>query len=141
MQEWLKEEIATNPENKMVWALKGEAEMNAEKWAEAIEDYKKAIEIDPNFVQCVFNAGRCYYALAMEKQNALADKNNMITNENREKVAVVVKQAKDFYLRARELDPSRDTCNWAYPLYQIFYWLKDEAGMKELESVDPSLAQ
>lgn len=140
-QAWLQEEIATNPENKMVWALKGEAEMNAEKWEEAIEDYKKAIEIDPDFVQCVFNAGRCYYALAMETQNKLADKNNMISNENREKVAVVVRQAKDFYLRARELDPSRDTCNWAYPLYQIYYWLKDEAGMKDLEAVDPSLAQ
>ncbi|MBQ8467063.1 MAG: tetratricopeptide repeat protein [Prevotella sp.] len=140
-QEWLKEEIATNPENKMVWALKGEAEMNSEKWAEAIESYKKAIEIDNSFVQCVFNAGRCYYAQAMELQNQLADKNNMITPQNREKVAVVVNQAKDFYLRARELDPSRDVCNWAYPLYQIYYWLKDEAKMKELESVDPSLAQ
>jgi tetratricopeptide (TPR) repeat protein len=140
-KQWLEEEIAANPQNKMVWALKGEGEMNNEKWNEAIEDYKKAIEIDPDFLQCVFNAGRCYYAMAMELQNKLADKNNMITNENRAKVAEIINQAKDFYVRARELDPSRSTCNWAYPLYQIAYWMKDEASMKELESVDPTLAQ
>jgi len=44
---WIAEEVQSNPGNKMVWALKGEAEMNAEKWDEAVESYQKAIEIDP----------------------------------------------------------------------------------------------
>ena len=138
---WIAEEVQSNPGNKMVWALKGEAEMNAEKWDEAVESYKKAIEIDPEFVQCIFNAGRCHYAAAMELQSKLADKNGMITNENRAKVVEVVEKAEGFYVRARELDPSRSICNWAYPLYQIYYFKKDNAKMKELEAIDPSLAQ
>ena len=137
-QKWLDEEIATNPQNKMPWALKGEAFMNNEKWDEAIEYYKKAVEIDPNFVQCLFNIGRCYYANAMELQNKLADKNGMITDTNRQKVVEVIKEAEGYYVRVRELDPDRNI-NWAYPLYQIYYYMQDKAKMAELEAIDPSL--
>ena len=141
MGEWLDEETAVNPNNSMVWALKGEAKMNEEKWEEAIADYDKAIEAKPDFVQCIFNAGRCYYSSAMDLQTKLADKNGMITNENREKVVEVIKKAANYYVRAKELDPDRASCNWAYPLYQIYYFLKDDAKMKEIEAIDPSLAQ
>ena len=141
MKQWLSEETEVNPQNSMVWALKGEVDMNAENWDAAIASYDKAIEIKPDFVQCVFNAGRCYYASAMELQTKLADKDGMITNENREKVAEVVKKAEGYYLRAKELDPDRESCNWAYPLYQIYYFLRDEAKQKEIEAIDPSLAQ
>jgi tetratricopeptide (TPR) repeat protein len=115
--------------------------MNAEKWDEAIASYDKAIAIKPDFVQCIFNAGRCYYSSAMELQGKLADKNGMITNENRAKVVEVVKKAEGYYVRAREIDPDRAICNWAYPLYQIYYFMKDNAKMKEIEAIDPSLAQ
>lgn len=141
MNQWLAEETAVNPNNSMVWALKGETEMNKEQWNEAIACFDKAIEIKPDFVQCVFNAGRCYYSSAMELQAKLADNNGMITNENREKVVEIVKKAEGYYTRSRELDPDRSTCNWAYPLYQIYYFLRDEAKMKEIETIDPSLAQ
>lgn len=141
LNEWIAEESQANSGNKMIWALKGEAEMNAEKWADAIESYKKAVEIDPDFVQCLFNVGRCYFAKAMDLQNQLADKNGMITNENRSKVVEVVNEAEKYYERARELDPDRGLCNWAYPLYQIYYFKSDNAKMKELEAIDPSLAQ
>ena len=141
MKQWLAEEAEVNPQNSLVWALKGEVDMNEEKWEEAVVSYDKAIEIKPDFVQCVFNAGRCYYSAAMELQGKLADANGMITDANREKVVVVVKKAEGYYLRAKELDPDRDTCNWAYPLYQIYYFLRDEAKQKEIEAIDPSLAQ
>jgi len=130
MAEWLKEESEINPQN-----------MNEEKWDEAIALYDKAIEAKPDFVQCIFNAGRCYYASAMELQTKLADKNGMISNDNRNKVIEVVKKAEGYYVRAKELDPTRDTCNWAYPLYQIYYFMKDNEKMKEIEAIDPSLAQ
>ena len=141
MAEWLQEESQINPQNSMVWALMGEAKMNEEKWEEAVALYDKAIEAKPDFVQCIFNAGRCYYASAMELQTKLADKNGMISNDNRAKVVEVVKKAEGYYVRARELDPNRDTCNWAYPLYQIYYFMKDNDKMKEIEAIDPSLAQ
>ncbi|MBR1933283.1 MAG: hypothetical protein IJ841_06315, partial [Prevotella sp.] len=60
MNEWLNEESQINPQNSMVWALMGENKMNEEKWDEAIALYDKAIEVKPDFVQCIFNAGRCY---------------------------------------------------------------------------------
>lgn len=138
---WVLEEVNVNPDNKMTWALKGEAEMNAEKWNESIESFKKALEIDPDFIQCAFNVGRCYYAKAMELQNSLSDKNGMITNANRAKVVEVLDEAEKYYVRTRELDPDRATCNWAYPLYQIYYFKQNKEMMKELEAIDSSLAQ
>jgi len=137
---WLNEEAEQNPNNSMVWALKGEEAMNAEKWEEAVTCFDKAAQIKPDFVQCVFNAGRCYYSQAMELQAKLADKNGMITNANRAKVEEIVKKAEGYYLRSKELDPDRSNCNWAYPLYQIYYFLHDNAKMKEIEAIDPSLA-
>jgi len=139
--QWVEEEIALNPENKMVWAIKGETAMNADNLDEAITCFEKAIELDPTFTACIFNCGRCYYAKAMALQDKLADKNGMITQENRNKVAEVVKEAEKFYVRTRELDPDREVCNWAYPLYQIYYFLKDEAKQNEIIAIDPSLAQ
>ena len=140
-KQWLDEETEVNPQNSMVWALKGEMDMDNENWDAAIANFEKAIEIKPDFVECVFNTGRCYWLAAVELQNKLADANGMITDANQKKVAEVVKKAEGYYLRTKELDPDRDTCNWAYPLYQIYYYLKDEAKQKEIEAIDPSLAQ
>ncbi len=140
MKAWAEEEIALNPQNKMAWALKGEVLMNSEKWDEAVEAYKKAIEIDPEFLQCVFNAGVCYNSKAIAIKDQLADKNTGgLTKENADKVKAILNDALGFMERARELDPNREKVNWAYPLYRIYYSLNNKEKMTELEAIDPSL--
>ncbi len=136
MTAWCQEEIANNPNNKMAWALKGEVEMNTEKWDDAIASYKKAVEIDPDFVQVIFNIGVCINSKAVKVKDELADKNTGgLTQENADKVKALLEEAKVYLLQVKEKDPNRDTVNWVYPLYQIYYALGDETNAAEMEKL------
>lgn len=136
MMAWAEEEIAMNAQNKMAWALKGEVEMNQSKWDAAVESYKKAIEIDPEFVQCVFNAGVCLNSKAITLKDELADKNTGgLKKADADKVKAVLAEALTFMERARELDPSAEKVKWAYPLYQIYYALDNKAKADEMEKL------
>ena len=120
----------------MAWALKGEALMNNRDWDPAVEAYKKAIEIDPSFIQCIFNAGVCLNGKAIDLKDKLADKNTGgLTKENAEKVKSILAEALSFLERSKELDPDREKVNWAYPLYQIYYSLGDKAKSDEMEKL------
>jgi tetratricopeptide (TPR) repeat protein len=130
----LDETIAANPNNKMAWALKGQVQMNNREWDAAVESYKKAIEIDPEFVQCVFNAGVCLSTNAIDLKDQLADKQTgKLTTANADKVKAILADAKTFMERARELDPDQATVKWLYPLYQIYYNLGEKDKAAELE--------
>ena len=136
MKAWAEEEIALNAENKMAWALKGEVQMNQNEWDAAVESYKKAIELDPDFVQCVFNAGVCLNSKAISMKDKLADKNTgKLTTENFNKIKAVLTEALGFMERARELDPNSEKVKWAYPLYQIYYAIGDKAKADEMEKL------
>ena len=38
------------PNDKYVWAFLGEAQMNQQKYAEAVASFKKSFEVDPSFI-------------------------------------------------------------------------------------------
>jgi len=136
LAEWAEEEIALNAENKMAWALKGEVQMNDRDWDNAVESYKKAIELDNEFIQCIFNAGVCLNGKAIDLKDKLADKNTGgLTKANADKVKAILADALSFLERAKELDPDREKVNWAYPLYQIYYSLGDKAKSDEMEAL------
>lgn len=142
LKAWAEEEISMNAQNKMAWALKGEVQMNNSEWDAAVESYQKAIEIDPDFVQCVFNAGVCLNSKAIAMNDQLADKKTGgLTTENANKVKAVLAEAQKFLERARELDGEQEKVKWAYPLYRIYYSLQLKDKMAELEAIDPSLKQ
>lgn len=136
MLEWVNEEITITPDNKMAWALKGEAEMHTSKLDDAIASYKKALEIDPEFVQVIFNTGVCLNSKAIELKDQLADKNTGgLTKANADKVKAILEDAKVYLLKTREMDPNREKVNWVYPLYQIYYSLGDKANSAEMEKM------
>ena len=133
---WITEETTLNPQNKMAWAIKGETEMRAEKWDDAIASYKKAVEIDPNFVAVVFNIGTSLNSKAVDLKDKLADKKTgALTVANANKVKAILNEAKTYLLKALELDPERKTVNWAYALYQVYYSLGDKAKSAEYEKL------
>ena len=139
---WVEEEIAVNPKNKMPWAIKGEAMMNAEKWDEAVEAFKKAVEIDPEWVPCLFNTGISLNSKAIALNDQLMDKKTMgLTPENLEKVKDVLREAQIYLEKTREFDPDQLQTKWGYPLYRIYYSLGNKEKMAELEALDPTLAQ
>ena len=136
MAAWAEEETSINPENKMAWALTGQVHMNAREWDAAVEAYKKAIEIDPAFIQCVFNAGVCLNGKAIDLKDQLADKNTGgLTKANADKVKAILHDARQYLEQAKELDPDREKVNWAYPLYQIYYSIGDKAKSDEMEKL------
>lgn len=136
LAEWAEEEISMNAENKMAWALKGEVQMNNREWDAAVESYKKAIELDNDFIQCIFNAGVCLNSKAIELKDKLADKNTGgLTKANADKVKEILNEALPFLERAKELDPDREKVKWAYPLYQIYYSLGNKAKSDEMEAI------
>lgn len=136
LKAWAEEEIEINAENKMAWALKGEVQMNESEWDAAVESYKKAIELDPTFVQCIFNAGVCLNSKAINLKDQLADKNTgKLTKANADKIKAVLAEALTFMERAKELDPDSEKVKWAYPLYQIYYSLGDNAKANEMEKL------
>jgi len=136
LKAWAEEEIAINPANKMAWALKGEVQMNDREWDAAVESYKKAAEIDPDFVQVIFNAGVCLNSKAIDLKDELADKNTGgLTKANADRVKAILADAKVYLEKSKELDPFREKVNWAYPLYQIYYSLGDEANANEMEKL------
>ena len=142
MKAWAQEETKIDPNNKMAWALTGEAAMNEEKWDEAINAFKKAAELDPTWTPVVFNTGVCLNSKAIALQDELMDKKSMnISKENLEKVKAVLRDAQVYLEKTRELDPNRETTHWVYPLYRIYYTLGDKAKMAELEAIDPSLKE
>lgn len=140
MMEWAKEETAINANNKMAWALLGEAQMNSEQYEEAIEAFKKAVELDPSWTPCVFNIGVCLISKANALNEQLINKKTMtLTQENAEKVKAVQREAQKYLERTRELDPNHETTRWPYALYRIYYALGMKDKMAELETIDPSL--
>ncbi|MBQ9356115.1 MAG: tetratricopeptide repeat protein [Prevotella sp.] len=139
MLQWATEEVALIPQNKMAWYIKGYSHMMKSEWDPAIEAYGKAIEIDPDYTEAIFNNGICIYQKSRALQDQLANPDGTIAPANKQRVQELVRECLPFLEKARQLDPAREKCNWAYPLYQAYYALQDTAKMTELEAIDPSL--
>jgi tetratricopeptide (TPR) repeat protein len=112
----------------MSWALKGESDMNESKWKEAIDSYKKALELDNDFLQVRYNLALC------ENQQAISLREAAGGNMTPE-VKQYLQNSIDNLLIIKEKDPNREMVNWAYTLYQAYYLIGDEAKAKELESL------
>jgi tetratricopeptide (TPR) repeat protein len=133
---WAEGEIQKNPEDKFGYTYKGEALRLSGKWDEAVECYKKAFEIDPTYIAAAYQAGVSLNSKAIEMKDKLADKKNgMLTKENADKVKAVLSDAKTYLEKVRELDPDRNTVNWTYALYQLYYNLGDNEKASELEKI------
>lgn len=118
-------QVAEHP-SKMAWALKGESDMRESKWADAIEAYKKSLELDPDFIQVRFNLGLCMnnQAITLKDQNG----GNLVPEAK-----ALLEQSIQNLLKCKEQDPNREQVNWAYTLYQAYYLMGDEAKAAELE--------
>lgn len=123
--------IATNPNNKMAHALKGQLAMTAQDWDAAYQGFNKAQEIDPEFILCSFNAAVCLISKAQAMNDQLADKRTgNLSDADFAKWKEVLKQAQPLLEKCREKDPEQLSTRWAYPLYQVYYALdeKDKAA-------------
>ena len=130
---WIEQALAENPNDRMLWAVKGEAMMNVENLDGAIEAFKKAVEVDPNFLQCIYNVGVCLNNKALGLQNKLQDQNGGISAANKAKVREVSKEAMSYLEKCREMDPNHETVNWPYLLYRNYSIVLGDNDPKTIE--------
>ena len=116
----IQERLAADPKCFVAWAVKGQAEMNASKWDEAIADFKKAIEIKPSALVMTW-MGYCNNNKAANLQDV-----------NQQKVLLA--ETEKYLEKAKELDPEQKEANWKYLLYNTYYVLygADDARRKSV---------
>ena len=116
----IQERLAADPTCFVAWAVKGQAEMNASKWDEAIADFKKAIEIKPSALVLTW-MGYCNNNKAANLQDV-----------NQQKVLLA--ETEKYLEKAKELDPEQKEANWKYLLYNTYYVLygADDARTKSV---------
>lgn len=120
----ISERIAVDPNNANIWAMKGQNEMNAEKWDDAIASLKKSIELDDK--QAIVFTYLGY---------SLNSKAGTLATANEQKPLLM--ESLGYLEKARSLDPNRKDANWSYPLYQCYYSLygADDSRTKEMEAL------
>lgn len=133
-QEFAKEEMAKDPKNKAAWYVNGVVLMQQKNWDEAITDFKKALEIDPNYFEATFNVGACLNSKASDMREKAVDKRGNMTLAAYNNIKPVVESSRDYLEKARSLAPDRADL-WAYPLYSVYYALKDKAKTAEMEKL------
>ena len=131
----LNDAIAKDPNNKMAYAIKGENAMNARDWDEAIKNFKKTVEIDPEFTAVWFNLGVCASTKGFDLNEQLSE-NGRITTENDAKVKDVLKEAVGYYEKVRQLDPNREkVSNWPYQLRMLYNAIGDTEKANEISKM------
>jgi tetratricopeptide (TPR) repeat protein len=128
----LNDAIAKDPNNKMAYAIKGENAMNAKNWDDAIKNFKKTVEIDPEFTAVWFNLGVCASSKGFDLNEQLSE-NGRLTPENDAKVKDALKEAMGYYEKVRQLDPNREkVSNWPYQLRMIYNALGEKDKAEEI---------
>ena len=128
------EEMAKDPNNKSALYVNGVVLMNQKKWDEAVASFKKAVEIDPEYMEANFNAGVCLNSKASEMRDKLADKRGNLTMAQYNSIIPMIKESCTFLEKARQIAPDRKDL-WAYPLYTVYYALKNTAKTAEMEKL------
>lgn len=112
-----------DPNNFMALSLLGQNAMTDSKFDEAIELFKKAIDVQPNSEIILTYLGFCLNS----KAAAL---------DNKAEKTALYKESEKYLEKVRDLDPTRQKANWSYPLYQCYYQLYggDDSRTKEIEA-------
>ncbi|MBR6015896.1 MAG: tetratricopeptide repeat protein [Prevotella sp.] len=121
----IQDKITRNPNNYTAWALKGQTEMNDQKYTEAIESFKKAVEIDDTNPIVLTYLGFCMNNRAAEIEGDIPAQK------------ALYKESMGYLEKAKSIDPDRTKANWAYPLYQCYYinYSANDPRTKELEEM------
>ena len=121
----IQDKITRNPNNYTAWALKGQTEMNDQKYTGAIESFKKAVDIDDTNPIVLTYLGFCMNNRAAEIEGDIPAQK------------ALYKESMGYLEKAKSIDPDRTKANWAYPLYQCYYinYSANDPRTKELEEM------
>ncbi len=115
--------LQSDPNNFVVWAVKGQNAMIEQKLDEAVDCYKKALQTQPDNAQILTYLGACQLDRGSQKENSAAGKTGRVPEEAMQQIRPLYEEAKGYLEKAKQLDPNKEKANWAYPLYRCCYQL------------------
>ena len=126
------EALTVVPDSDVYLAAKSNLLLEQGKLKECIEVSKKVIEVNQKLGDPYYNAGICYFNLAVEQ-----DKNSHNSRKTKEQVEENYKKALPYLVKYREMEP-KEQGKWAFPLYTIY--LNLNMG-KEFDEIDKVMKQ
>ena len=126
------EALTVVPDSAVYLAAKSNLLLEQGKLQECIEVSKKVIEVIQKLSDPYYNAGICYFNLAVEQ-----DKNSHNSRKVKEQVEENYKKALPYLVKYREMEP-KEQGKWAFPLYTIY--LNLNMG-KEFDEIDKVMKQ
>ena len=130
--------IANDPDNDYSYFIKGYLLQNLNRQSEAIELYKKAIEINPSKAEYYSNTGTCYIAIAQD----LDSKSKYGTDTYKDEQKLILQNymwARENFEKVRELAPEKEDL-WVAPLYLIYYKLNIRQG-EDFQMLEKKMAE
>ncbi len=122
------------PNNKMAYYARGCVNMNTfKKFAEARQDFDKAIALDANFVEAIYNKG-VSYVNELISLNLNTDTKSKDYKQTLEKARAYYSAARPLFEKVRELVPDKKEL-WAENLRNIYYNLDLKDKAKEMENI------
>ncbi|MCP9612100.1 tetratricopeptide repeat protein [Coprobacter tertius] len=131
---YLDKALETDPQNAEYWKVKGSLYSELKDDDKAIECMKKAIEINPDYVDAIGELGRLYYNKAIEMTSEISTikEDKAYIQARNEKVVPYYKLAMPLLEKAHKMKP--DESMYKIALRGIYYNLEDEANLKRIES-------
>ena len=128
------EKLAVDPNNFIVYAVRGQNAQFDGNIDEAIPNYKKAVEIDPENAQILTYLGACLFDKAQKAEEHAASATGQVPASAKEQIEPLFKEAEGYLEKAKQLDPEREKSSWAYALYRVYYRLYGPQDAKTLEA-------
>lgn len=126
------EALTIVPDSDVYLTAKSNLLLEQGKLKECTEVSKKVIEVNQKLSDPYYNAGICYFNLAVEQ-----DKNSHNSRKVKEQVEENYKKALPYLVKYREMEP-KEQGKWAFPLYTIY--LNLNMG-KEFDEIDKVMKQ
>ena len=123
------EALTVVPDSDVYLAAKSNLLLEQGKLQECIEVSKKVIEVNQKLGDPYYNAGICYFNLAVEQ-----DKNSHNSRKVKEQVEENYKKALPYLVKYREMEP-KEQGKWAFPLYTIYLNLNMGKEFDEIDKV------
>jgi tetratricopeptide (TPR) repeat protein len=121
IQVLIDESLAKDPNNKTAYLVRGTLKGEKQDFKAALEDFKKVVEIDPNYVHGWFNLSKCYGNIADDIQLKKADKSGRLFGDDLKACSEAYEGAADALEHVRALDPNHETINNWPMLLRMYY--------------------
>ena len=126
--------VAKAPNNKMAYYARGCVNMNTFKnYTEARKDFDKAIELDGNFIEALYNKG-VSYVNELISLNLNTDTKAKDYKQTSEKAHSYYSEARPYLEKVRELAPNKPKL-WAENLRNVYFNLDLKDKAQEMEAI------